>query len=114
MGGHEYTKLAPNPTQENPEHYGAEPQRPNFGHIHAYLAAYNAVKPAKFVMVDKFIMVDTLSSGDRGDFMLKDIKPGRYRLLVELVKHDHSPRLKFHSNDFPPMDMINVTFGETK
>src|SRR3954471_13744924 len=37
MGGEEYTKLAADPTKMNPEHYGEEKQRPNFGHVHAYL-----------------------------------------------------------------------------
>ena len=110
MGGHDYTKLAADPKKDNPHNYGMEKQRPNFGHIHVYLAPYNATKPEQFLMVD-FLMVDTLSTGDRGEFTIKGVRPGRYRLLVELVKHDHGPRLKAHSNDFPPMDMINVTIG---
>lgn len=108
MGGGEYSALSAHPSTENPPRYGMEPQRPNFGHIHVYLTPYSVVKPAKFMMVD------ALSSGDRGEFVLKDVKPGRYRLLVELVKTDHAPRLKAQSQDFPPMDMINVTIGVAK
>ena len=106
MGGEDYTPLAPNPKQQNPPDYGKKPQKPNFGHIHVYLSPYGAVKPIKFVMVDK------LQEGNRGSFTIKDLPPGRYRLLVELVNYDHSPRLKDHSNDFPPMDMTSVTTVE--
>ena len=93
MNEDEYTPLAESPSTQNPPHYGLEEQRPNFGHIRVYLSPYNLVKPSRFAMVD-FMMVDELSSGDVGAFLPKDVEPGRYRLLVELVKHDHSPRLK--------------------
>jgi len=89
-----------------PEQYGSVPQEPNSGHVHVYLAPYSiagAPTPTKFLMVKSFLMPN------KAEFEVTDVKPGTYRLLVELVQHDHTPRIKRHPTDWPSFDMITVT-----
>lgn len=87
-----------------PAQYGMVPQEPNSGHVHVYLAPYPPGEGATtFFMVTSFEMPDTAR------FVLKGLRPGTYRLLVELVTHDHTPRIKEHPRDWPSIDMITVT-----
>jgi hypothetical protein len=89
-----------------PERYAMVPQVPNEGHVHVYLAPVPRgpeATPAKFYMVQAFVMPNA------AEFVLHDVKPGTYRLLVELVQHDHTPRIKRHPTDWPSFDMITIT-----
>lgn len=89
-----------------PEKYASLPQEPNSGHVHVYLGRYpRAVSTG----TDKFFMVQSFVMPNKASFSLKDVPPGRYRLLVELVRHDHGPRIKNHPRDWPPLDMISLT-----
>lgn len=96
----------PGTPTEPPEKYGLVPQEPNSGHVHVYLARYlseGQVKPEKFFMVKNFVMPN------RASFAVEDVEPGEYRLLVELVQHDHTSRIKHHPRDWPSLDMVTIT-----
>src|ERR1019366_6218158 len=89
-----------------PAKYASVPQQANSGHVHVYLAPYppgGSVTPTQFYMVTSFVMPD------KAEFVLHDVKPGTYRLLVDLVNHDHTPRIKHHPRDWPPLDMVTIT-----
>jgi hypothetical protein len=89
-----------------PDRYAKVPQEANSGHVHVYLARYPAGgKPelARFFMVQKFLMPNT------AEFTLDSVAPGRYRLLVELVADDHSPRIKHHPTDWPSLDLKTIS-----
>lgn len=89
-----------------PDQYAMVPQIPNEGHVHVYLASYprgTELTPAKFYMVRSFLMPNAT------EFVLEDVSPGRYRLLVELVQHDHTQRIKAHPTDWPSFDFVVVT-----
>lgn len=89
-----------------PDRYAQVPQVPNEGHVHVYLATYPRgaeVAPAKFYMVKSFLMPNAT------EFVLEDVLPGTYRLLVELVQHDHTQRVKAHPTDWPPFDVATIT-----
>jgi hypothetical protein len=89
-----------------PERYAMVPQAANEGHVHVYLARVPRgpeATPAKFYMVQSFVMPNA------AEFVLRDVNPGTYRLLVELVQHDHTPRIKGHPTDWPSFDMITIT-----
>lgn len=93
-----------------PKDYARVCQQKNSGHVHVYLAPYDAEanSMSQFLM-PKFFMVKGFKMPNKGEFSLSDVKPGKYRLLVELVQHDHSPRIKHHPRDWPPLDMISVS-----
>ena len=89
-----------------PERYGMVPQEPNSGHVHVYLAPYATKGQAKTA---KFFMVKVFAMPNKADFVLRDVAPGTYHLLVELVAHDHTPRVKHHPRDWPSIDMVTIT-----
>lgn len=89
-----------------PEKYASVPQEANSGHVHVYLGRYPR---ASTTGTEKFFMVQSFAMPNKASFALKDVPPGRYRLLVELVRHDHGPRIKNHPRDWPSLDMINLT-----
>lgn len=94
-----------------PTKYGLVPQEANSGHVHVYVADYSrqvGARPARFLMVKSFAMPDA------AEFVLRDLPPGTYRILVELVNHDHTPRIKQHPRDWPSIDMITVTVQPQK
>jgi len=88
-----------------PEKYGMVPQEANAGHVHVYLSPY----PSEGRTGRTFFMVTTFEMPNTARFVVKGVKPGTYRLLVELVTHDHTARLKRHPRDWPSIDMITVT-----
>ena len=88
-----------------PEKYAMVPQEANSGHVHVYLAGYprkGEVTPEKFFMIKSFVMPN------KADFVLEDVEPGKYRLLVDLAQHDHTSRIKQRPTDWPPFDMITI------
>lgn len=88
-----------------PDKYNQLPQEPNSGHVHVYLANY----PAPSVTTTQFFMVKSFVMPNNTRFLLHDVAPGRYRLLVELMAHDHTPRIKHHPRDWPPLDVVDIT-----
>jgi hypothetical protein len=92
-----------------PDKYNQVVQEPNAGHVHVYIAALgrageykNFIMPQNFVMPNKFVMPN------RGEFEFPGLPAGRYKLLVELVSHDHTPRVKRHPRDWPSLDIIVI------
>lgn len=108
----DYDKASVPPGTESrlPGKYGELCQQANTGHVHVYLAPYDSQdtpNPNRFLM-PKFFMVREFGMPNAAEFSLREVKPGNYRLLVELVAHDHTPRLKRHPRDWPSIDLISL------
>jgi hypothetical protein len=100
----------PGGAERLPDRYNQVPQRANSGHVHVYLASVGTKGEFKsFVMPQNFVMPQRFETKNTGTIAMPGLPAGRYKLLVELVADDHTPRVKHHPRDWPPIDVINLT-----
>ncbi len=100
----------PGGAERLPERYNQVAQRPGSGHVHVYLASIGSKGEFKsFLMPQNFVMPQRFDTKNSGTIAMPGLPAGRYKLLVELVADDHTPRVKHHPRDWPPIDVINLT-----
>lgn len=100
----------PNGAERVPDRYNQVPQRPNSGHVHVYVASVDPKGKFKaFNMPQNFLMPQRFDNKNSGTIEMPGLPAGKYKLLVELTADDHTPRVKHHPRDWPPLDMVTIT-----
>lgn len=93
-----------------PDQYNQVPQRANSGHVHIYIASLGPKGEfTAFNMPQNFMMPRRFDNKNSGTIAMPGLPAGKYRLLVELVADDHTPRVKHHPRDWPSIDIVNIT-----
>ncbi|MGC2781412.1 MAG: hypothetical protein WA418_37820 [Bradyrhizobium sp.] len=100
----------PGGAERLPDRYNQVAQRPNSGHVHIYIASVGPKGEYKaFNMPQNFMMPQRFENKNSGTIAMPGLPAGKYKLLVELVADDHTPRVKHHPRDWPSLDMIDIT-----
>jgi hypothetical protein len=93
-----------------PARYNQVKQERNSGHVHVYVIGIDESGGYKyFLMPQNFIMPQNFVMPNKGEFEFTALPKGRYKILIELVAHDHTPRVKKHPRDWPSLDIITIT-----